>query len=107
MTPEFEARIKQIVAEWQEATRKQARYGHEDARYTERDKFVALDIRGSGAFLVEKASGLVYGIKGYGKVNYKKCSGSIYDPAFNGALLAETRFKYGNFDLTPVQYRKV
>jgi hypothetical protein len=68
-------------------------HGHSGAKYAR------LDIGGSGAFMVEIATGVIYGIMGYGKVDKKKVSGNIYDPAFDGATLVKTQFQYGRFDL--------
>jgi hypothetical protein len=62
-------------------------------------KYARLDIGGSGAFMVEMSTGIVYGIKGYGQVDKKKISGNIYDPSFDAAVLVNTRFQYGRFDL--------
>lgn len=60
-------------------------------------KYARLDIGGSGAFMVDIETGLIYGIKGYGKVDKKKVLGNIYDPAFDAAVLVRDRFRYGRF----------
>jgi hypothetical protein len=67
-------------------------YGHFGAKYAR------LDIGGSGAFMVEIESGLIFGIKGYGNVDRKKMSGDIYDPTFDAAVLVRDRFRYGRFE---------
>jgi hypothetical protein len=61
-------------------------------------KYARLDIGSSGAFMVDIATGIIYGIMGYGKVDKKKVSGNIYDPSFDGAVLVRDRFRYGRFD---------
>jgi hypothetical protein len=61
-------------------------------------KYARLDIGGSGAFMVDISTGLVYGIMGYGKVDKKKVSGNIYNPNFDGAALVRDRFRYGRFE---------
>ena len=38
----------------------------------ERNKFIALNCRDSGAFMVEKATGELFNIKGYGRPDYNK-----------------------------------
>ena len=38
----------------------------------ERNKFIALNCRDSGAFMVEKTTGELYNIKGYGRPDYNK-----------------------------------
>ena len=98
-------RFTEILAQWQAAVNAK-HYGAEgythpaDQVHGHFGKLYArLDIGGSGAFMVDLATGVVYGIKGYGKVDKKKISGNIYDPNFNGAVLVSTRFRYGRFDL--------
>ena len=102
---EIQARFTVVLAQWQAAininhhvtngfthTADQV-HGHYGAKYAR------LDVAGSGAFMVEIESGIVYGIMGYGKVDKKKVSGNIYDPSFDGAILVKTRFQHGRFDL--------
>lgn len=64
-------------------------------------KYARLDVGGSGAFMVDIVSGLIYGIMGYGKVDKKKVSGNIYDPAFDAAVLVRDRFRHGRFTNNP------
>ena len=64
-------------------------------------KYARLDVGGSGAFMVEIATGLIYGIKGYGQVDKKKVSGNVYDPNFDGGVLLRDRFRYGRFENNP------
>lgn len=61
-------------------------------------KYMRLDVGGSGAWMVELATGIVYGIKGYGKVDKKKIAGNIYAPDFDGTVLFRDRFRHGRFD---------
>ena len=44
----------------------------------------------SGAFLLEKATGLVYCIKGYGVIDRKKCLGPI--DSITGSLAVDYRY---------------
>jgi hypothetical protein len=68
---------------------KHARIGH---------KYARLDTGTSGAWMLECATGDIWQIKGYGKVDKKKCAGNINDPEFDGAVLFRDRFRYGRFD---------
>lgn len=61
-------------------------------------KYVRLDTGTSGAWMLECATGDIWQIKGYGKVDKKKCAGNINDPEFDGAVLFRDRFRYGRFD---------
>lgn len=98
-------RFNSILLQWQVAVNK----NHYDANGfthpadqvhgTFGAKYARLDIGGSGAFMVEIETGIIYGIMGYGKVDKKKISGNIYDPTFDGATLLPTRFRRGRFDL--------
>lgn len=61
-------------------------------------KYARLDVGGSGAWMVEMETGIVYGIKGYGTPDKKKIAGNVNDPAFNGSVLFRDRFRRGRFD---------
>jgi hypothetical protein len=61
-------------------------------------KYVRLDTGTSGAWMLECATGDIWQIKGYGKVDKKKCAGNINDPEFDGAVLFRDKFRYGRFD---------
>jgi hypothetical protein len=61
-------------------------------------KYIRLDVGGSGAWMLETATGIIYNIKGYGKVDKKKIVGDINDTAFDGAVLFRDRFRHGRFD---------
>ncbi len=43
----------------------------------EKKKYFYLDIGGSGAFMIDKETGNIFGIKGYGTINKAKCYGHI------------------------------
>lgn len=45
---------------------------HDPVHFKERQKFVAIDIGGSGAWLVDKTTGEIYNIMGYGKPDHNK-----------------------------------
>lgn len=62
------------------------------------DKYIRLDVGGSGAWMVEASTGVVFGIMGYGKIDKKKIAGNISDPTFDGAILFRDRFRHGRFD---------
>ena len=61
----------------------------------ERRDFWALDIGTSGAFMVRKADGAIFGIKGYGAPDYRK--GITYLGSISGADLLAYRHKRGPF----------
>lgn len=62
------------------------------------NKYVRLDVGGSGAWMLEIATGDIFGIKGYGVPDKKKIVGNVGDPQFDGALLWRDRFRRGRFD---------
>jgi len=104
-TDVFLVQFAAILTQWQAAVNHQhyevEGYTHpaDQVHGTFGAKYARLDIGGSGAFMVDLATGDVYGIKGYGQVDKKKVFGNIFDPTFDAAVLVETRFKYGRFDL--------
>lgn len=57
--------------------------------------FWRLDIGTSGAFMVRKADGAVFGIKGYGSPDYRKGIG--FADTLTGADILPWRFKRGPF----------
>lgn len=61
-------------------------------------KYMRLDVGGSGAWMMELATGIIYQIKGYGKVDKKKIAGNIYASDFDGTVLFRDRFRHGRFD---------
>jgi hypothetical protein len=106
---DFEACILQVLDQWHEAHRQQfirdgftnslatfdtaeEKHAHVGAKY------IRLDVGGSGAWMLEIATGVIYSILGYGKVDKKKVAGNINDPQFNGAVLFRDRFRRGRFD---------
>ena len=70
----------------------------EQKRGTVGAKYIRLDVGGSGAWMLEASTGIVFGIMGYGKVDKKKIAGDINDPTFDGAILFRDRFRHGRFD---------
>jgi hypothetical protein len=114
LTQAQEARFTEVLAQWQFAVdakhsadgkRDCAGYGYthdsDKVHYHVGGQYVRMDIRTSGAFMIHIETGVVYGIKGYGKVNKAKNSGNIYDPGFNGSVLLRDHFRYGNFENAP------
>lgn len=107
VTQEQYDRFETVLAQWQAAANLQHYHinkytfpadqvhGHFGAKYAR------LDIGGSGAFMADIASGTIYQIMGYGKVDKKKNIGNIYDPNFAGAVLQRDRFRYGRFVNNP------
>ena len=77
-TTELAKTLDEVVARLNEIETK----AHLDKGYTnfpadivhwsEKQKFVYIDIGGSGAWLVEKATGEIYNIAGYGKPDHNK-----------------------------------
>ena len=61
-------------------------------------KYIRLDVGSSGAWMLEIATGDIFGIKGYGVPDKKKIVGNVGDPQFDGALLWRDRFRRGRFD---------
>ena len=43
----------------------------------EKKKYIYLDCGGSGVFMIDKTTGNIFGIKGYGQLNKAKCWGHI------------------------------
>ena len=81
-----------------EAARWQAEgYTHERDKCSlrERRDFWALDIGTSGAFMIRKADGAVFGIKGYGSPDYRKGIG--YVESLDGHTVHRHRFARGPF----------
>ena len=62
-----------------------------DYTYTikEKKKYFYLDCGTSGVFMIEKSTGNIFGIKGYGTINKAKCWGNIQD--INGEELHRKR----------------
>ena len=107
--PELIDRLKLHLAQWHEAHRQQfIRDGYTNLlpSFDEReqkhihigDKYVRLDVGGSGAWMLEVATGNIYGIKGYGVPNKAKIAGNLNDLQFDGAVLFRDRFRHGRFD---------
>ena len=63
-------------------------------------KYTRLDTGTSGAWMMENATGLIFSIHGYGKVDRKKCVGNINNPEFNGSVLFRDRWRRGPFNNT-------
>lgn len=102
-------RIKLILSQWHEAHRLDfVRSGYTNllASFDTQEqkhihvgaKYARLDVGGSGAWMLEMETGVVYGIKGYGTPDKKKIAGDINDPTFDGAVLFRDRFRRGRFD---------
>lgn len=107
--PELIYRLKLILSQWHEAHRADhARRGftnlldsfdtQEQKHMHIGDKYVRLDVGGSGAWMLEVATGNIYGIKGYGVPNKAKIAGNLNDLQFDGAVLFRDRFRHGRFD---------
>lgn len=105
----FLDKMEAVLNQWHEAHRQDfVRRGYtnllgsfdtqEEKRATVGAKYIRLDVGGSGAFMLEMSSGLVYGIKGYGVPDKKKILGDFNDPAFDGAILFRDRFRHRRFD---------
>ena len=102
-------RVLQILDQWHEAHRAAhlRLYPNADLKnfdsYDEKHahvgaKYIRLDTGGSGAWMLEIATGIIYQIKGYGKVDKKKIAGDINEDWFNGLVLFRDRFRHGRFD---------
>lgn len=102
-------RIEQLLSQWHEAHREYFKregllnllpaFDQQEKKHVHYGaKYARLDVGGSGAWMVELATGIVYGIKGYGVPDKKKIAGNVLDPAFDGAILLRDRFRRGRFD---------
>jgi hypothetical protein len=100
--------INQILFQWHEAGRAefQASYpnlDYDSGAYSKHfhigAKYIRLDVGGSGAFMLDSETGLIYGIKGYGVPDKRKIAGNAADPNFDGAILHGLRFKRGPYGL--------
>ena len=93
-------RCRALAAAWHEAGREDfaRQYPHldyDDASHQKSVKdrgriWIAIDAGTSGAYLVRKADGLVFVIKGYGVPNLKKCVGQVN--ILGGASLERLRW---------------
>jgi len=101
--------LVEVLNQWHEEHRKQfIRDGYTNLleSFDEREEkhahvgavYVRLDVGGSGAWMLEIETGNIFQIKGYGKVDKKKCVGNIMDADFNGTVLHRDRFRHGRFD---------
>ena len=77
--------INRVLAEWIASEGPEfdkqypaLRYAHRDLPHAvEKAKYINLDSGNSGAFMVEKSTGNVFGIKGYGQTDRRKYYGNI------------------------------
>jgi hypothetical protein len=75
---EFKSSLAHVVATLNELERdnhyNRLKYSHPADLVTAkvRSKFVAIDVKSSGAWLVERKTGEIYNIKGYGVADYNK-----------------------------------
>lgn len=64
------------------------------------DSYVRMDIGSSGAFMIDIAAGIIYGIQGYGRPDKKKNVGNAWQ-GFDGAHMPFNRFRRGRFTNNP------
>ena len=94
-------RVQQLLSQWHEAHRQQFirdgltnlldSFDQQEKKHIHVGaKYARLDVGGSGAWMLEMETGIVYGIKGYGTPDKKKIVGDINDPSFDGAILFAT-----------------
>lgn len=106
--PEMLANLKTAMDAWHEAHREDfVKSGYtnlldtfdtqEEKHAHIGDRYVRLDVGSSGAWMLEAATGIIYGIQGYGKVDKKKIAG-IIGATFDGRILFRDRFRRGRFD---------
>ena len=100
ITDKLNARLNELVAELTALERARgikAGYEHHDiVRWSERQKFCAIDIGTSGAWLVDKETGELYNIKGYGVPDRNKKAKADIGNVFscNAAELLSKRYNY-------------
>jgi len=78
-------KAKKLVNEWHEAGRESFNKSYSNLNYDsyaehkaiEKKKYINLDCSNSGMYMLDKTTGLVFGIKAYGVPNKKKCIGYI------------------------------
>ena len=79
------AKAKKLVNEWHEAGRESFNKSYNRLDYDsynehkaiEKKKYINLDCRNSGMYMLDKTTGLIFAIKAYGVPNKKKCIGYI------------------------------
>lgn len=106
LTQEQSLAIEQLAARWQEAANAHdvEFYGglHDRPRNATRfsigAKMVHFIIGDSSAFMVDIATGIIYGNKGWLKVDRNKIVGNAYDPNFDAKALVRDHFRYGHFE---------
>lgn len=107
LTPYQIERLATILNQWHEARREEFERDYPNIQYDSDQyakhyhvggKYIRLDNGGSGAFMVEIESGIVYEIKAYGVPNKKKIVGEAWKPTFNGAQLEDCRYIRGSYD---------
>ena len=109
ITQEQEIRIAQVVVRWQDAAKadyierfgvpsEAATHFYDPTSFTIGAKYAHLVIRNSSAFLVDIETGIIYGNKGWLKVDKNKIVGNAYDPSFDASALVRDRFRYGHFE---------
>jgi len=95
----MKAKLEQLVKDWHEAGRAEFEGKYSNLNYDapeyaktvkEKSKYFYLDEGTSGAFVVEKLTGDVYCIKGYGVPNRKKVCGNIHN-GITGEVLNRLR----------------
>ena len=100
-------RIENLCHRWFEANKADyvKKYGvakvlsnYDITRYTAGKNFFHLVVGSSSAFLVDIATGIIYGNKGWLKVDRTKIVGNAYDPNFNANALVRDRFRWGHFE---------
>jgi hypothetical protein len=103
-TAEQIERIEKLIYRWQNANnadldrRGLGLVNHDVARYSVGGKFYHFCLGSSSVFLVDIVTGIIYGNKGWLKVDYKKIVGNAYDPNFDETALVRDRFRYGHFE---------
>ena len=61
----------------------------------EKKNYFYIDFGSRGAFMIDKITGLIYNIKGYGKINKNKCLGYIQSVNENNIkVLHSKRYNY-------------
>lgn len=98
------ALIDKLIYRWQNANnadldaRGFGLINHDVTSYTVGGKFYHFIIGNSSTFLVDITTGIIYGNKGWLKVDYDKKIGNAYDPNFDAPALVRDRFRYGHFE---------
>lgn len=101
LTAEQAERINALLREWHEAGRARFEAAYKNLDYDSpsyaktakvKAKYIYLDEGSSGAFMADRATGIVYAIKAYGVPDRRKLIGNLWN-GLTGQALATNRWR--------------